>query len=135
MIEVGGPEWTRSIAIVSTLESATPPRLSEVAPDLANELTEVLDSMGEGLLAASIVALRIHAVDACGDDFCSSFYVGPKPLGGWRREGDYRCVPLVVATGMVNLDVVDESIRFVEVIDRPDVEVKIAPIRGRPRTS
>ena len=85
------------------------PTVGNVLPDLAAQLIEVLRRDGRGDLADQIVALPFGQRCACGDDFCSSFYKGPKPSSSWASEGKHANVCLVcpsVDHGMVVLDVV-----------------------------
>lgn len=53
------------------------------------------------------------------------FYVGPRPVGTWSDEGEHRNQSPEVERGMVVLDVVDGSIRYVEVIDRPEIRAAL----------
>ena len=77
-------------------------------------------------LADQVRGLSITAVCRCGDDFCSSFYTGPRPDGPWGQT--HRNVSPEVAAGMIVLDVVDDQIRYVEVLDRADVKSIIATL-------
>ena len=43
-------------------------------------------------------------------------------MGAWSDEGTYRCVAL---PGMIALDVVDNEIRYVEVLDRPEIKMAV----------
>lgn len=61
--------------------------------------------------------LRLVADCGCGDDFCQSFYTEARsdaPYGPGHRTV---CLP--AKGGMLNLDVVNGRIMFVEVIDLP----------------
>lgn len=98
--------------------------LWEVAPEFAAELKIGLASDGLSTLAGQVETLRIWARCRCDDRFCSSFYTGPPPNGAWSDLGEHANVMPSVAMGMVILDVVDDTIRFVEVLDRP----KLAPV-------
>lgn len=96
--------------------------LATALPEFSTELVAVLVSEGEAHLADQVPALKISGRCGCGDSFCGSFYTGPRPLTRWSDEGVYRCVPVIVERGMVALDVVDEIIRHVEVLDRPEIK-------------
>jgi hypothetical protein len=100
------------------------PLVREVFPELATELVALLEQNGEHELAISAHDLRLVAGCGCGDDFCQSFYTEPRPHGPYGPG--HRCIPLLPANGMLNLDVVNGRIMHVEVLDRP-------PLRnGRP---
>ena len=70
---------------------------------------------------------------SCNDDFCSSFYTGARPTGSWSDEGDHENVVPDASVGMVVLDVVDGVIRYVEVLDRPDVHAVVRAFAAVPR--
>ncbi len=93
------------------------PLVREVFPDLAAELVALLEEEGERDLAICAWDLRIVEGCGCRDDFCQSFYTGPRPEGAYGRG--HRSVPLLPSVGMLILDVVDGRIMFVEIIDRP----------------
>ena len=97
------------------------PIVSEVLPKLADELIEGLDSVGRGELASQVPSLEVWGRCSCDDDFCSSFYTAALPTGSWSDEGEHENVVPDASVGMVVLDVVDGVIRYVEVLDRPDV--------------
>lgn len=94
--------------------------VAEVLPELSKEITLALRGEGETALADQVDQLHIESVCPCGDDFCSSFYTGPFPNGPWGN--DHRTIPLPTEQGMVNLDVVEGVIRYVEVLYRPEVK-------------
>ena len=93
--------------------------VTEVLPEFSTELVAALVAQGDVDLAAQVRDLLIVETCGCGDEFCASFYVVPRPGGGWGLG--HRCVPVDIDTGMVVLDVVDEVITYVEVLHRPDV--------------
>lgn len=95
------------------------PFLHERLPELARELEQNLNAEGENFLAGSIQTLRIHSACECSDITCGSFYTGPKPDGAFGPG--HRNILLDPTKGMMILDVVDDVIRYVELIDRPDI--------------
>lgn len=101
------------------------PLLVDTLPSFAAELESALIEEARTELASQIASLRLLQVCGCGDDFCASFYTGPKPEGGWG-SGHENVVP-PVGDGMVILDVVDGVIRYVEVLFRDDVRSIIMP--------
>jgi hypothetical protein len=102
---------------------AEPPLLSDVLPDLAREIQQLLVEQGEAELAAQVPSLRIVDRCRCGDDFCASFYVQPRPDGAYGP--DHRNVTLSPNQGMLILDVVGAGIAGVKVLYREDVRKAI----------
>ncbi|MDR7276131.1 hypothetical protein [Catenuloplanes atrovinosus] len=97
------------------------PLVADRYPRLAAELAAALRAAGEHRLADRVPALRIVRECGCGDDFCRSLYSGPPPDGPYGPG--HRCVWLVPPwAGLLNLDVVDDVIRYVEIIDRPALD-------------
>jgi len=94
------------------------PLLIERLPDLARELEQGLIAEGLDFLAGSVEFLRIYSNCECSDTTCGSFYTGPRPDGAFGPG--HRSVLLDPSEGMTILDVVDDVIRYVELIDRPD---------------
>lgn len=109
---------------------ALPVPLVNVLPEFAAELAEALRSEDGADLADQVRELSITAVCGCGDDFCASFYTGPRPDGPWGHG--HRNVTPETATGMVILVVVDGRIRYVEVLDRDDVKSVISALARQP---
>jgi hypothetical protein len=101
-----------------------PARLVDLLPAFAAELDQALRAEGEDELADQIASLVIQSPCGCGDDFCSSFYTGSVPNGAWGPS--LRHVTPVVTTGMVVLDVVDDLVRYVEVLYRDDIKAALA---------
>jgi len=99
------------------------PILTNALPELADEIEELLRVKGEPDLAAQVGELRIVDRCRCGDDFCATFYVQPKPEGSYGPG--HRNIDLKPDTGMLVLDVVDERIAAVEVLHRDDVRRKL----------
>lgn len=107
-------------------QPAGPPLLSDLLPELAQEIQRLLIEQDETELAAQVPALRILDRCRCGDDFCASFFVQPKPNGAYGP--DHRNVPLAPKEGMLILDVVGEKIAGVEVLYRDDIRKVIQDI-------
>lgn len=105
---------------------ALPVPLVDVLPDFAVELAEALRFEDGAELAEQLSGLSITAVCGCGDDFCASFYTGPRPDGPWGAQ--HENVTPETATDMVILDVVDGRIRHVEVLYRDDVKSVISAL-------
>ena len=97
--------------------------LVDALPDFALELWSALASSGHIDLADQVPNLVIDDPCPCGDSFCSSFYTGDQPLGAWGPG--LRSVWVQSMSGVVVLDVVDDVIRYVEVIDRPELHALV----------
>lgn len=109
------------------------PFLRDVLPELASELKSALARQGEADLSEQVDELRIKSLCGCNDDFCGSFYTGDLPHGPWSNLGNHYSLG-VETDWMLVLDVVDGRIRFVEVIDRPDLRKKLHAAIPRRRT-
>lgn len=110
---------------------AVPVPLFNVLTDFAAELAVALRAEDGAALADQLSERSITAVCACGDDFCASFYTGPRPDGPWGAQ--HENVTLETATGMVILDVLDRRIRNVEVLHRDDVKSVISALTDQPK--
>ncbi|MFF1874652.1 hypothetical protein [Kitasatospora herbaricolor] len=103
------------------------PLVREVFPELVDELISLLETEGESELAACAWDLRLTDKCRCGDGFCQSFKTERRPDGQPFGRG-HRCLPLSPSTGMLNLDVVNGRIMYVEVLDRePLRDVRVRP--------
>jgi hypothetical protein len=91
-----------------------PQRLGELFPALVGELVDLLRVEGEDELASSVPFLRFREWCSCQEDSCQSFYTAPPPEGAYGPG--HRCVPLLPQRAMIVLDVVDDEIRFVEIL-------------------
>ena len=99
------------------------PLLKTILPELCAELDRDLRAQGEHSLANGVDYLRVYGLCECSADSCGSFYTAERPNGKYG-EG-HRCVMLNPATGMTILDVVDDVIKFVELIDRPTINAAL----------
>jgi hypothetical protein len=59
----------------------------------------------------------------CGDDFCGTFYVLPKPDGAFGPG--HRNVALTPKEGMLILDVVTDKIAAIEVLYRDEIRKRL----------
>ena len=101
-----------------------PQPLIDLLPEFAAELAQALRGDGDVGLEGQVPGLTITALCWCGDDFCASFYTGPRPDGSWGAG--HECITPMTATVMIILDVVDGRIRYVEVLHRDDVRSTIS---------
>jgi hypothetical protein len=98
-------------------------QFTEVLPILAQEIEELLKKQNEPKLATQIASLTIVDRCRCGEDFCASFYVEPKPKGAYGPG--HRNVDLEAESGMIILDVVNDRIMQIEVLHRDEVRQAI----------
>ena len=107
--------------------------MAEHLPDVAAALSGALEAMlsegsagfaeGELLtLKASVDSLEIKSRCGCGDDFCASFYTGSLEEKDYGRQ---RTIAIPAFEGFLYVDVIDGSIRHVEVLYQPDVKAKL----------
>jgi hypothetical protein len=106
-----------------TASGAEQPLLVTALPELGGELEALLNSAGKAKLAAQVPGLRIVDRCRCGDDFCATFHVQPKPEASYGPG--HRNIALEPKTGMLILDVVDDNIAAVEVLYRDDVRTSL----------
>jgi len=92
-------------------------------PALSAELQQLLSRQGEAALAVQIPRLAVIDRCRCGDDFCGTFYVQPKPKGAYGPG--HRNVALEPSEGMLILDVVDDKIAGVEVLYRDEIRERL----------
>ncbi len=97
-------------------------------PELASELQTLLNERGEAALAAQVRDLHLVDRCRCGDDFCATLYLAPRPVGSWQDLGQHRNLMLNAEQGMIVLDLVDDRIVCVEVLDRPEVREKLVRV-------
>ncbi|MFD8418586.1 hypothetical protein [Streptomyces sp. NPDC059466] len=96
------------------------PLMRDVFPKLVAELIALLEDEGERELAICAWDLRLVGECGCGDGFCQSIRTADHPEDQPYGPG-HRCVPLLPSKGMLNLDVVDGRIMYVEILDRPSM--------------
>lgn len=94
--------------------------LARALPDFASELRETLQSQGRADLALQVATLSLVDRCRCGDDFCATFYTAAKPEGAYGPG--HSNLELQSSEGMIILDIVNEEIRCIEVLYRPDVQ-------------
>ncbi|HEY3375920.1 MAG TPA: hypothetical protein VGL77_00365 [Armatimonadota bacterium] len=93
--------------------------LKELFPELVAEIRALLHAEGSDELISSLETATVADKCRCGDDFCSSIRTAPKPNGPYG-PGHHTMV-LGPERGMINLDIVNGRIVYIEVIDRPDI--------------
>ncbi len=97
--------------------------LSQEFSELASELSDLLKRGGEEELAMTICGLTVLDRCRCGDDFCATMYMAPRPPGAWG-EG-HRNVALDPQRGFLILDVMNERIVEVEVLYRDEIRERL----------
>ena len=92
------------------------PLLSDVLPDLVEELAYLMRQIAAEPLIEQLRRLRIESICDCGDDNCSSF----------ATEGEVKVaqtVELPASEGFLIIDLnPNQQICFIEVLHRPDVK-------------
>lgn len=101
-----------------------PRPLSEALPELHAELISLLHKEAEHSLADGLHAVEFHGWCDCGDDFCQSFRTAPAPEGPYGPGHRMVCLLGEDDRAMVNLDVVHESVVYVEVLGRPKLRTQ-----------
>jgi hypothetical protein len=101
------------------MSAAETPLLRELLPAFAQELWDLLMKEGEPELADQVLDSRIVDRCRCGDDFCATFYVQPKPEGPYGPK--HRNISLEPSQGMLVLDIVADRIAAIEVLYRDEV--------------
>lgn len=96
------------------------PLLTEFLPEIAEEVRQLRTISERTDLLPSLDTARFVSPCRCLDDFCSSIYTAIKPSGPWGPN--HETVPLGANTGMINLDVVNGKIVYVEILNRPDIK-------------
>ena len=66
-----------------SMTTSEPKRLVAALPELAEEIQRMLAERGESKLAEQVQELNLIERCRCGDDFCATFYVLPKPVGAY----------------------------------------------------
>ena len=95
------------------------PLLSDVLPDLLEEMVHLLKGTGAEPLEEQLRALRIESICDCGDDNCASFATAPEVKVA-------NVVELQASEGHLIIDLnAAEQICFIEVLGRPDVRYLI----------
>lgn len=91
------------------------PLLTDVLPEIADTLEQILLNEGEAELAATVRSLRFYAPCACGEDTCESFYTAPKPSGS-AGPGHRNVMLFWPRGGLLALEVVDGEICSVSIL-------------------
>jgi hypothetical protein len=92
------------------------PMVSEVLPDLLDEMAALLKEAGADPLVDQLAKLRIESVCDCGDENCSSFATATEV-----KVHNHVELPAIEGMLIVDLNAADE-ICFIEVLNRPDVK-------------
>jgi hypothetical protein len=95
------------------------PLLSDVLPDLLEELVHLLQGTGAEPLEEQLRALRVESICDCGDDNCASFATAPEV-----KVANVVELQSIEGHLIIDLDAA-EQICFIEVLGRPDVRYLI----------
>ncbi len=92
------------------------PLISEILPDLLEELIFVVRQTDAAGIEEQLRALRIESICDCGDENCASFATAPEVKVS-------RVVELQAMEGFLIIDLNEAGeICFIEVLGRPDVK-------------
>lgn len=95
------------------------PLISDVLPDLIEELVHLLKETGAEPLEQQLRELKIESICDCGDDNCASFATAPEVKVA-------NVVELQALEGHLIIDLnAADQICFIEVLGRPDVRYLI----------
>ena len=95
------------------------PLISDVLPDLIEELVHLLKGTGAEPLEQQLRELKIESICDCGDDNCASFATAPEVKVA-------NVVELQALEGHLIIDLnAADQICFIEVLGRPDVRYLI----------
>jgi hypothetical protein len=92
------------------------PLISEVLPDLLEEMVHLLQGTGAEQLGGQLRRLRIESVCDCGDENCASFATAAEVKVDSVVE-----LPAIEGYLIVDLNAAQE-VCFIEVLGRPDVK-------------
>jgi hypothetical protein len=98
-----------------------PPLLSEIAPEFAAELANLLDAHGEPMLARSVTTLSVVELCNCNDPRCASFYTIPSFTARWRWPQEGSTIDLNPIAGTIRVDTAGGQTISVEILDRPQL--------------
>ncbi|HLK86676.1 MAG TPA: hypothetical protein VKT27_09225 [Candidatus Binataceae bacterium] len=94
----------------------TAPLMSDVLPDLIEELAFLLRAQGAEPLCEQLRALKIESLCDCGDENCASF----------ATENEVKVARTIELQSVEGFLIVDlnaaDRICFIEVLNRPDVK-------------
>ena len=99
------------------------PLLLDALPDLADELSTLLNQGGATELATQVPFLRLVDRCRCGDDFCATLYTAPKPNGAYGPN--HESMPLNPSSGHLILDLVDRKIVCIEILFRENLRTRV----------
>jgi hypothetical protein len=95
------------------------PLLADIAPEFAADLERELRAQDDHELAAQAPYLRVLSFCGCGDYQCASFTTREPSKRNPERQAE--TVPIEEVDGMVNVDIIDGVICYVEVLYRADL--------------
>ena len=95
------------------------PLVSDVLPDLLEELVHLLQGTGAEPLEDQLRVLRIESICDCGDDNCASFATAPEV-----KVANVVELQSIEGHLIIDLNAADQ-ICFIEVLSRPDVRYLI----------
>jgi hypothetical protein len=109
------------------------PLLSDLMPEVAEELRTLISKSEFPELANQISGLRIVDRCQCGENSCATFYTAPPPNGAWGPG--HENVLLDTKDGFFVLDLLNQKIVCVDVLDRKDIKKKLDEVFPLKKTS
>jgi hypothetical protein len=97
--------------------------LVDCMPEFSDELRSLSIQAGRPDIAEQIGRMLLLDRCRCGDDFCATFYTGPKPGGGYGPN--HENIELAAEEGMIILDLVDGGVQCVEVLYRDEIRSRL----------
>ena len=111
-----GLRWLALQRRRDTLLRMSQPLMSDILPDLVEEIADLLKQTMAAPLEEQVRRLRIVAICDCGDESCASFATA-------AEVKVHRTVELDPIEGHLIIDLnSSDKICFVEVLERPDVK-------------
>ena len=111
-----GLRWLALQRRRDTLLRMSQPLMSDILPDLVEEIADLLKQTMAAPLEEQVRRLRIVAICDCGDESCASFATA-------AEVKVHRTVELDPIEGHLIIDLnSSDEICFVEVLERPDVK-------------
>ena len=97
--------------------------LVDCLPEFSDELRSLSLQARRPDIAEQIGLMQLVDRCRCGDDFCATFYTGPRPEDSYGPN--HENVELPAGEGMIILDLVDGRVQCVEVLYRDEIRSRL----------
>ena len=121
-------DWEYPAAYLKRSPTRIMLRLAQALPDLADDLSQGIASMGYEKLAASVYTIEVAERCKCDEPGCVTFYCVPK-LSAPSPDSCKRIV--APARGVTCVQYVDQQITWIEVLGRPEDREKLDKYESR----